>query len=240
MRALKPGFNRSVNHWVRDRLAFPLLVGLTAAILFVSENTYDETTSTLRGGISLTESRLKSARLLQLLTDAETAEYGFLVTGKDDFLTRFTQAQIELPSVQLVVTNFLASQGAEGANAARYVDEITDRKFAQVSRSLELARAGNVAAADQLSRDEKTRAEIRELRQALNLQLDKAAAMQQAARVSIYDALLVNRVVVGSLAIIAFLSLLMLLRQIRRQDSERIGERKRLEIEVQRRTAPPG
>lgn len=237
MRALKPGFNRSVNHWVRERLAFPLLVVLTAAILFVSENTYDETTSTLRGGISLTESRLKSARLLQLLTDAETAEYGFLVTGKDDFLTRFTQAQMELPAVQLVVTNFLASQGAEGANAARYVDEFTDRKFAQVSRSLDLARAGNVAAADQLARDAKAQAEIRDLRQALNLQLDKAAAMQQAARVSIYDALLVNRVVVGSLALIAFLSLLMILRQLRRQDRERTEVRERLEVEVQRRTA---
>lgn len=236
MRAFIPGFNRSVNHWVRGRLAFPLLVVLTAAILFVSENTYDETTSTLRGGISLTESRVKSARLLQLLTDAETAEYGFLLTGKDDFLTRFTQAQMELPAVQLVVTNFLASQGAEGANSARYVDEFTDRKFAQVSRTLELARAGDVAAGNQLARDAKTLTEIRDLRQALNVQLDKATAMQQAARVSIYDALLVNRVVVGSLALIAFLSLLMLLRQLRRQDRERIGERERLEVEVQRRT----
>ena len=236
MRAFIPGFNRSVNHWVRGRLAFPLLVVLTAAILFVSENTYDETTSTLRGGISLTESRVKSARLLQLLTDAETAEYGFLLTGKDDFLTRFTQAQMELPAVQLVVTNFLASQGAEGANSARYVDEFTDRKFAQVSRTLELARAGDVAAGNQLARDAKTLTDIRDLRQALNVQLDKATAMQQAARVSIYDALLVNRVVVGSLALIAFLSLLMLLRQLRRQDRERIGERERLEVEVQRRT----
>ena len=235
MRAFIPGFNRSVNHWVRGRLAFPLLVVLTAAILFVSENTYDETTSTLRGGISLTESRVKSARLLQLLTDAESAEYGFLLTGKDDFLTRFTQAQMELPAVQLVVTNFLASQGAEGANSARYVDEFTDRKFAQVSRTLELARAGDVAAGNQLARDAKTLTDIRDLRQALNVQLDKATAMQQAARVSIYDALLVNRVVVGSLALIAFLSLLMLLRQLRRQDRERIGERERLEVEVQRR-----
>lgn len=237
MPALQPHSNRSASHWIRDRLAFPLLVGLTAAILFVSENTYDETTSALGGGISLTESRLKSARLLQLLTDAETAEYGFLLTGNEEFLTRFERTQIELPAVQLGVTTFLASQGAEGTKAARFVDEFTDLKFAQVSRVLELTRAGDVAAANQLVRDAKTQTEIRDFRQALNVQLDKAAAMQQAARVSIYDALLVNRVVVGSLAIIAFLSLLMLLRQLRRQDSERIGERKRLEIEVQRRTA---
>ena len=237
MHATQPDSSRSANHWVRDRLAFPLLVGLTAAILVVSENTYDETTSTLGGGISLTESRLKSARLLQLLTDAETAEYGFLLTGNGEFLSRFERTQIELPAVQIGVTNFLASQGAGGAKAARIVDEFTDRKFAQVSRVLELARAGNMTAADQLVRDAKTQTEIRDLRQALNLQLDRAAAMQQAARVSIYDALLVNRVVVGSLALVTFLSLLMLLRQLRRQDRERIGERERLELEVQRRTA---
>lgn len=237
MHPTQPDSSLSANHWVRERLAFPLLVALTAAILFVSESTYDETTSTLGGGISLTESRLKSARLLQLLTDAETAEYGFLLTGNNDFLTRFERSQIELPAVQLAVTSFLASQGAEGAQAARFVDEFTDRKFDQISRSLALARAGNVAAAEQPVRDEKTQTEIRDLRQALNQQLDKAAAMQQAARVSIYDALLVNRVVVGSLALVTFVSLLTLLRQLRRQDRERMGERERLAVEVQRRTA---
>lgn len=237
MRTITPGSSPFANHWVRERLAFPLLLGLTAAILFVSENTYDETTSTLGGGISLTESRLKSARLLQLLTDAETAEYGFLLTRNDEFLTRFAKAQQELPAVQLAVANFLASQGDEGAHAARYVDEFTDRKFAQVSRSLELARAGSVAAADQLASDEQVRSEIPELRQTLNGQLDKAATLQQAARVTIYDALLVNRVVVGSLALVTVFSLLTLVHQLRRQDRERTGERERLEVEVQRRTA---
>lgn len=94
--------------------------------------------------------------------------------------------------------------------------EYTDCKFALVNCGCELARAGTLAATDQLSRDEKTRAEIPDHRRALNLLLGKAAAIQQAARVSIYDALLVNRFVVGSLVIVTFLNLLTLQRQLRR------------------------
>ena len=144
-----------LSHWLRHRLAFPALVLLAAAVLMVSEATYDETTSTLRGGIALTDARLQAAHLLQLLTDAETAEYGFMLTGQNKFLTRFEQAQKELPGVQLAVTGFLLVQGSEGAVAARRVGELTDRKFAQVARAIALARAGDVAAAGALGREDR-------------------------------------------------------------------------------------
>jgi signal transduction histidine kinase len=237
MRAQIPKLNDFVNRWARKRLALPLLVLLAAAVLLVSEETYDETTSTLRGGIALTESRLQAARLLQLLTDAEAAEYGFVLTGQNAFVTRFEAAQKELPGVQLAVTDFLVRQGAEGQTAAREVAEFTDRKFVQVARSLQLARAGDVTAASELARDAKTHAEVSELRELLKDHLGKATVMQQAARVSIYDALLASRVAVGSLTLISLISLLMFLRQLKRQDRERSEERRRLESEVQNRTA---
>ena len=52
-----------LSHWLRHRLAFPALVLLAAAVLMVSEATYDETTSTLRGGIALTDARLQAVKL---------------------------------------------------------------------------------------------------------------------------------------------------------------------------------
>ena len=226
-----------LSHWLRHRLAFPALVLLAAAVLMVSEATYDETTSTLRGGIALTDARLQAAHLLQLLTDAETAEYGFMLTGQNKFLTRFEQAQKELPAVQLAVTGFLLVQGSEGAVAARRVGELTDRKFAQVARSLQLARTGDVAAAGELGRDATAHAEVTELRDTLHAHLTNATAMQQVARVSIYDALLASRVAVGSLTLISLISLFLFLWQIRRQDRERSEERGRLRLEVQIRTA---
>ena len=226
-----------LSHWLRHRLAFPALVLLAAAVLMVSEETYDETSSTLRGGIVLTDARIQAARLLQLLTDAETAEYGFVLTGREKFLWRFEQAQKELPGVQLAVTGFLLAQGSEGAVAARRVDELTDRKFAQVARTIELVRTGGAAAAGELGRDDQALAEVTELRDSLNEHLKKAATMQQIARVSIYDALLASRVTVGSLTLISLASLFLFLWQIRRQDRERSEESGRLKLEVQIRTA---
>ena len=226
-----------LGHWLRHRLAFPALVFLAAAVLMVSEATYDETTSTLRGGIVLTDARLQAARLLQLLTDAETAEYGFMLTGQNKFLTRFEQAQKELPETRLAVTGFLLVQGSEGAVAARRVGELTDRKFAQVARAIALARAGDVAAAGALGRDATAHAEVTELRDLLNKHLANATAMQQVARVSIYDALLASRVAIGSLTLISLASLFLFLWQIRRQDRERSEESGRLKLEVQIRTA---
>jgi signal transduction histidine kinase len=226
-----------LSHWLRHRLAFPTLVLLGAAVLIVSEATYHETTSTLRSGIALTDARLQAARLLQLLTDAETAEYGFVLTGQNKFLQRFEQAQRELPGVQLAVTGFLLVQGSDGAVAARRVGELTDRKFAQVARLLQLARTGDAAAAAELGRDDRAHAEVAELRNTLNEQLVKATAMQQVARVSIFDALLASRVAVELLTLISLISLFLFLWQIRRQDRERSEERARLKLEVEIRTA---
>ena len=230
-------------HWARHRVVFPLLVLLAAAVLLVSEATYNETTSTLGGGIALTDSRLQSARLLQLLTDAEAAEYGFLSTRRDVFLTRFEQAQKELPGVQVAVMDFLVRQGPEGAAAASRVSDLSDRKFAQVARSLQQARtsgsaaAGDGAASGDAAQANQAQAEIAELRDLLNAQLDKATAMQQVARVSIYDALLVNRVVVGVLTLTTLIGLFMFLWQLKRHDLARNEERGRLESEVLSRTA---
>ena len=226
-----------LSHWLRHRLAFPALVFLAAAVLIVSEETYDETTSTLRGGIALTDARLQAARLLQLVTDAETAEYGFVVTEQNKFVIRFEQAQKELPGVRLAVTGFLMAQGSEGDAAARRIGELIDRKFAQVASSIELARSGDVAAAGALGRDDQAHADVSELRQTITQQLANATAMQQVARVSIFDALLASRVAVGSLTLVSLISLFLFLWQIRRQDRERSEESGRLKLEVQIRTA---
>ena len=226
-----------LSHWLRHRLVFPALIFLAAAVLLVNEETFHETTSTLHSAIALTDARLQAARLLQLLTDAETAEYGFVLTGQNKFLERFEQAQKELPETRLAVTSFLLSRGSEGVVAARRVGELTDRKFAQVARSLELARTGDVAGASELGLDPKAHAEVAELRDILTVQLNKAAAMQKVARASIFDALLASRVAVGSLTLISLVSLFLFLWQIRRQERERSEERGRLKLEVQIRTA---
>ena len=81
------------------------------------------------------------------------------------------------------------------------------------------------------------------LRSELLRNLELAATQLQQARTSIYDALLVNRVAVGSLTQLALLCLFLFLRQLRVQNRDRARpdralrqERKQLEEEIERRT----
>ena len=243
MRATLSRLIDMAERWVRKRFAFPLVLLLAAALLVVSENTYQDTTTTLRGGIELTDARIQTMRLLQLLSDVETAQFAFLVTGHPEYLPRYAEAKAALPEVQRAVSRFFAAQGAEGAVAARRVDDFVQRELAQFDRTLALARAGDLAGARELASDERARTEMLALRSELLHHLERAATLQVHARTSIYDALWVNRVAVGSLTLVTLLILFLFLRRLRAQDRDRaqqqsalLQERERLKDEVERRT----
>lgn len=222
--------------WTCKRHLFPLLVFSAAAVLFVSEDTYSKMISTVRAGMALTDSRIQSARLLQLLADAKIAEYGYMLTGQAEFAAQFEEVRQKLPAARGAVTQFLTSQGADGEVTARMVVAVTEREVAEVSRSFALVRAGDTAAAIDRASQQASRSEVQGLRQTLQQQLDKAAGLQTAARATIYEALWLDRVVVGLLTLATLASLLMLFMQLRRQDAERRKERERLAAEVRCRT----
>ena len=94
----------------RKRFAFAILVILAGSLLVISEKTCRDTTATLGFGIALTDERLQSMRLLQRTNDAEIAQFGFLVTGEDQYLTQFEAARAELPAVQQAITDFLQTR----------------------------------------------------------------------------------------------------------------------------------
>ena len=244
MHTLVGKLNDFMERWVRKRFVLPFLIVLATAMLVVSEDTYHDTTSTLRGGIELTDARIQSLRLHQLLSDAETAQYGFLVTGQDEYLARYAGVKAELPELQLAVAGFFSSRDAESSATIQRLADLTRRKLARIDRTLELARAGQSVAAADLASDEPGRAEMLALREALSRHFARAATLQQQARTSIYDALLVNRLVLGSLTLVTLLSLFLFIRQLQlqdrthsRQQAALLDERERLEVQVIRRTA---
>ena len=222
--------------WIPKRNLFPLLVFSAAVVLFASEHIYYKMIYTVGSSIAATDSRVRSARLLQLLADAKTAEYGYLLTGQPEFVTQFEEVRQALPDAQSAMTRFLALQGDEGAATARMVVAVTDREVAQVGRSFDLARTGDTASAIDRASLVTSRTEIQALRRTLQQQLDKAASLQSANRAMIYDALWLGRVVVGLLTMVILASLLTLFMQLRRQDAERREARARLAAEVRCRT----
>ncbi len=233
----------SPEHWLRKRYALPIIFILAAALLWVSEKTYRDTTATLRSGIALTDARIKGMRLLQLLTDSEVAEFGYLVSGNAAHLAQYQAVKSELLAAQSDVMAFFATQGADGEAAARRLADFTQLKLANIDQTLQLAQNGKLKDAVQMATDELNRATSEALRVEVNTQLARAAQLQLSARTSIYDALAVNRAAVGLLTLSTLLSIFWLVRQLNLQDRERTGQQaalykegQRLEDEVRKRT----
>ncbi len=222
---------------IRNRFALPLLLLLTAGILWVSEEIYDNTMEALTESIAFTDGRIKSARLLQLLTETENAENGFLLTGNPDYPARLARAQQELPGVQAAVSQFLSTAGAAGEAQAKSVAAATASAFGRASRAVELARSGDAQGAVTVAQDPAARQELASLREVLQKQLDQSTLAQQGMRGSFFNTVRVGRLAVGALTIVSFLSILLLLHQFRRQEKDRSQERHRLETQVASRTA---
>lgn len=235
---------QAIERWARKRLAFPFLVLIAAALLFVSEQTYKRTTSTLKGGIELTDARIQSLRLLQLVTEADNTQLGFIATGQAAYLARYKEVNAAVPGVLDAVANYFTKQDSSGAEGAQRITGLTQRAFGQIAKVMALAGEGQQLAADAVAQNQQTQSDVMALRKELTEQLAHAAELQQLARTSIYDALLLNRIAVGSLTLVTLLSLFLFLRQLQRQDRESAEhqagltkDRERLEVEVQRRTA---
>ncbi|MCH8857729.1 MAG: CHASE3 domain-containing protein, partial [Proteobacteria bacterium] len=70
-----------------------------AAVMGVSEAAFWSADEALRQSQARHVARNDGLRLRELLTDAETAKRGFLLTGRDDYLAPIQLAERELPSV---------------------------------------------------------------------------------------------------------------------------------------------
>ena len=235
---------QALERCARKRFVFPFLVLVAAALLLVSERTYKGTTSTLKGGIELTDARIQSLRLLQLVTDAENTQLGFIATGQIAYLARHAEINAAVPGVLNAVATYFAEQDNDGIAGAQRITDLTQQAFGQIDNVMTLAGKGRQLAADELAQNQQTRTDVMALSNELKEQLGHAARLQQLARTSIYDALLLNRVAVGSLTLVTLLSLFLFLRQLQKQDRENVlheagltKDRERLEVKVQHRTA---
>ena len=243
MTSARKNLKAVASRWFRRRFAFPLIASLGALLLLVSEQTYKATTSTLQGGIELTDVRIQSLALLQKLYEAEIAQFSFLTTGQQEHLAQLESIRAELPVLLKPVTAYFQKLEVAGSGNAMRIGELTQKLVGRFDRTLILASAGANDQAVASMRFDGEQLEMTELKNVMKAQLSSAAALQNKARSSIYDALFVNRLAVGSLTLIALLSLFLFQRQLRLLDRVRdlqrdalLAERSQLEIEVEQRT----
>jgi signal transduction histidine kinase len=226
-----------LNEFSRLRFAIPVILGAALLVILVSELTYRETTATLRAGIRLTDARMATARVLQLLTDAETAQRGYLLTGKGNFLEPLTTARAELPAARQTLMQFLAATGPAGQPAVARLQNDIDTKLSELETTIALVGKGDRAAALGIVESGLGTSHMDDIRQTLAAHLAEGAAQQQQARVSLYDSLWINRAAVIALTLLGALGSIVYIRHMRLYEREQVERRRQLETEVARRTS---
>lgn len=227
---------KSIENFLRLRYAIPLLMVLALLMAVVGEVSYQRTVSTLRYGIALTEARIASARIFQLLTDAETSQRGYLLTGDRSYLEPMHQAEQELRGNKKVF-EFIASIGPTGPRDAQEISDLAMQKFSDLGRTILLADIGDKAGALALVNQGEGKQRMAQLRTKFGAKFTEAAQMQEGARSVIYGALLFNRVAVLLLSLLMAVGLYGYWRRLQQLDLERVGRQQMLEAEVAEKTA---
>ena len=235
--------------WLRDRgLVMPLAVLVAALMLFVSEGGYQRTRGSLDAAIEAAQARLTLHRLLGLVTQAESAKRGYLLSSRREYLQPYVEAVRDIESQIAVLQQRMGSSGMHGDPALSAIEqELIERlrmKMDEMSEVLLRFDRQDVRGAMDLVLTDIGLRNMEQIR-ALADQLIEHSNQRIAARtVEMYDAMLFLRLGILALVIASLLALAQYMRQSRalaaqRAEQQRVvqAERDLLEIEVRRRTA---
>jgi signal transduction histidine kinase len=234
--------NGGVERLLRQRWALPVILLGAGVLLLVSEMSYDRARSAALETRTHMQARLDMTRLLQLITDAETAQRGYVLTGSVDFLRPYEAALEAEPIVMQAVQAYLRQTGQ--TQAAQELKELVEAKLSEVQTTVKLRVSGNEDAARTLVQSGIGKEKMEEMRALFDRQFDLAGTSAATSRAATLRTLSLNRFGVATLMAALVLGLMLYLRQVRAlekvQESQRRfleNERERLEEEVARRTA---
>ncbi|MDN3922613.1 CHASE3 domain-containing protein [Roseateles violae] len=229
----------------KSTFAFPLAVLAAAAMLVISEASYSRAQDTLADLVQMGRARLLLYSIMARSADAETAQRGFLLTGKPEYLAPYEEAADDLSRALKDLKNHYAERGDLSAQRLhRQLEEAVITKMGELAEAVQRQRAGRPDAALELVQAGLGRDQMDLIRsrseELLHLQNQRVAS----GRSQVYDALLLNRIGVAAMTAISLLALAMFLRQSRALAAQRdeqaraiAAERDQLEWEVGKRTA---
>ena len=221
---------------VRKRYAGAIILSAAALVMLVNELTYRRTEHLLSAGIELTDARLGTARVLQLLRDAETGQRGYVLTAQASFLQPYEEALVAMPPLRRDLRRYFAATSPSAEALTEEADRAIEAKLHEMNAVLQLIKGGNRSAAIELVASGAGRNTMDRLRRIFNAQLNRAGQSTAQVRLSIYDAIQLNRIATAFLTLLAVAGLLAFLRQVRVRDRERALREVSLEILVHTRT----
>ena len=222
--------------------AFPLAALAALGMFFISESSYRQASSRFESLGMQAQARVTIQTLWRSLTDAETGQRGYLLTGRTEYLKPYVEAQGQVAQSLDWLNRYYSTEPATQA-LMKQVTVASRNKLAELAETNRLHDEGKEEAWRDLVLSnigaERMDA-VRSLsQQLLTLETDKV----NEGRRSLKQTLLLNRIGVSAMAAMSLLALFMYLRQTTalvrlREEQRRIiqAERDQLGAEVRRRT----
>ncbi|OSZ71479.1 ATP-binding protein [Hydrogenophaga sp. IBVHS1] len=227
----------SIERVARTRYVMPIVLAVSIITIAINESTYQHSRTTLENGIALTDARLQALRTLQALTDAETATRAYLINGQDVYRQEYQEALVTLTAAQQGAFQLIADADPRRTVSVEAVRQRIADRMKALEEWMTTTERGQRSRAHILASSDRSRQAYVELRQEFDHVLDRAAAVQQSARLSLYDAMMLNRLALHALVLVAVMAFFMFMRQLRESDERKARESQVLEREIAVRTA---
>jgi signal transduction histidine kinase len=221
----------------QGRLSWPLVLALSVLAIGVNEWTYQRARATLDRGIALTDARIQGAATLQALSDAENAALRYAQGTNAAHAERYRQAIATLHQVEQGAFDLVASVDPERTVSVDKVRALSRQRVATLDDWVRRTAAGQREVALQDAAGDNGSAGRQALRDEFDEVLKRAAAVQQSARVSLYDGLVFNRAAIFLLVFLGLLAMAVMRRLLRQAEALKAQEQQRLEVLVHQRTA---
>ncbi|MEP6971516.1 MAG: ATP-binding protein, partial [Betaproteobacteria bacterium] len=228
---------RIIEPVARGRFMLPLVIAFALLGVVVTETTYRGAKHTLDDGIALTDARVKSAALLQALTDHEIATHLYLLTGAAREAARQKATGLTVRRVQQEAFDLLRQRDAGGTVSLDAMRAHIDTQLGSFDAWRKLAADGQREDALRQSVGSNSLHVREDLRNEFDVLLQRTAADQQAARVSLYDALIRNRLAIHLLMVLTVLATMLFVRSLREVDRHKEEEKSRLAALVEESTS---
>lgn len=218
---------------------------LVAAVLLVgiSELAYRRSTESLHSLGERAAARAQLNTLLRGLSDAETGQRGYLLTGRAEYLRPYDRAVDEVGSV-IGTLRERYGDDPEAGPIVRRIAALSEEKLSELATTLKLFGEGRLEASRELILTDIGREKMDAARHEGERLLDIESRRVAQERQLVFDTLAMGRVGVGAMAALSLLAIVLFVRQTARLMHERAEraramreERDQLEGEVVRRTA---
>jgi signal transduction histidine kinase len=210
--------------------AFPLAALAALAMFLISESSYQQATTTFDELGTQGLARTNIQILWRSLTDAETGQRGYLLTGRQEYLKPYTEAQGVVNETLSWLDNYYARDPVSG-ELMKHMEAVSRSKLSELGESIKLYDAGRAVAWQGLMLSNIGQEQMDTVRSLSEKLIDLETAKVAVARKSLTQTLMLNRIGVTAMTALSLLALFMYLRQTTALVRQREQQRQLVEVE---------